>query len=1311
MPDVKDIEYGNLLEQAEQPEQPKASVPIGGYAQQRQPQEQAKASVPIGGYAQAYRQQAPEQPTGALGAFGSAVDWWREHVDIPVASTLWGLHTYLPGYQSGEETMQEAQQEGAGWWQAAREGYLEGTGQWGQFGWEMANPLYWLPLAGWGARGASAAAKGIRGASALGRAAEPAAKAVETVGRLPLQAERAVAWPITKAVGMATRPVAAGLRRLLPKNEINDLLKDAGYRVVGDIGDEGAGIAIPPIEHITERLLRPSSGRRIAQGMAKLPVIGRVNRTFINLVDRTALIESEVEARVMAENIRANYATRFIPDSRHRLERIGNQWEIWGTREINTPEGPLARNVKVREGQSPYIGDILENYTQYDLTPKQLEWAKEYHAIHDEWLEFLARENIVDLEQFKDVLYAHRQGLGKMSATGEMVEFGKVGAGAGRTGRKIPALKERVHPTQAEGVAAGIVYNPNQVQALQSELTQLVKILRDTNIKNYMLPLGKTQNQWVNKTLADAYTRSKASKEGLDYMFNALKQAKHDADLLAKTPSRRKVRVPSGTVNAIKRRNPALAEEMHISTKMSRAEVEKAYNEVKALQEIASTEFKEVKGQYTRMTRRFREGGYDPTKYAIIKHPAFNGRVFEPEVAKAFKRGMGEQGEDWIKAAGAPAAVSRTMRSAVAALDLSYGFIQGLPLLGYAPHTWANLMVKQLSWLAKPQNLSKSLQRPDMVEVANFWRKYGLYQGSFEYFAGVGTLERIGGMGGRFPAGRGLVRQTYGRAEVVFSGFGDLSRLELAKAMRPLAKNEDDLYSLARLINEMTGVVSPVELGIPTLQQLGEQSVIFAPRYLRGGFYMVANVFSGGLTGQVARESLGHLMTGGAIVYYKTCLALGQEPVFDPRSAKFMTVQAGNQRVGVGAFITSLMRFTADVATSKPEDYVFWPQEGEEAGEWATRVRRDNPFLKFMYSKASPLISGGLDAIYHRNYFGEEFETPADWARWVGDMTLPIALQSVLTQEKPANLPAFTAEVAGMRTYPMPAYEELAQSREQYAQSIGRTSWDDLTELEKQQAIDASPDLAQWTERADVERVKWGDDLDLLFDKWGEDRERVQAQYESELTQVQNAFDADSISGYEARQRFDKAADNRRFAYQFLQTKPDYAPVIEALAQPDKVPPRHTQDVAYDEYVSLMYGSDLENPVTGEYNFEEAQRRKDEFRAKWGDTIWDYVQERLAYGKTEPPLLQELRKAREVLAPYWEIKRKVLERLSANGISLWELEKRIQEIENQNPDVAKTLRDRSGITEALKVVHSVREQLRARFPQMQYYLDKFYVMR
>lgn len=609
------------------------------------------------------------------------------------------------------------------------------------------------------------------------------------------------------------------------------------------------------------------------------------------------------------------------------------------------------------------------------------------------------------------------------------------------------------------------------------------------------------------------------------------------------------------------------------------------------------------------------------------RHPVFKDKIFPREVVRRVEAALGDQGNRWI--AGMER-VSATGRMTVASLDFSAPFIQGLPSLGLLPVAWAKTVRKQFEFFLQPRKLYEFLDSPVQKAVRAERIAYGASAGAFEFFEVLGAVQR--GIA-RIPiVGRPLrqvIRQTYGRTEAAFTGFGEVARNYLWMALKKPGMSDDVLRDLARSIDRMTGVMSIEALGIGLTQKQFEGAwMFFSPRYTRAGLAYVGDMFKGGITGATARQSLGGLLGGGLAMYYGICSVLGQQPNLDPRSARFMTVKIGDDHFGVGGIYYSLIRLGANITTTAIEEPV----------DLARLSRFDNPFIRFMHSRAAPLtgLTVGL-AIEQKNFFGEPFENPMDYAAFLAERVIPIAAQRFMPWEEAKPSPAaFPAEVVGLRTFPKSPWLQREETRERYAlQRYGR-SYKLLTELE-QNEIDRMPDIEALSEEADIRTEQLGG-LSALFLKRRRERDDARFMYINDLENAQRAVDAGLMSGYEFREFLQTAGDGLGRVYEHIDKQPDYKEVLAKLEEPTEVSDRHIQDIAYDELMAALFGGQFEDEF-GLFQYDKYNEFLEQLRRKYGNDVFEYVMARRAQRRGDlPPLAQEYFRAQEVLRPYWQVR-------------------------------------------------------------------------
>ncbi len=615
-------------------------------------------------------------------------------------------------------------------------------------------------------------------------------------------------------------------------------------------------------------------------------------------------------------------------------------------------------------------------------------------------------------------------------------------------------------------------------------------------------------------------------------------------------------------------------------------------------------------------------------------HPVFKNTFFPKEVVELTEKVLGEKGQNWVRDLGMVSGVSRML---TAALDFSAPFIQGLSVLGHNPVAWTKAVGKQFEFFIDPRNMYKYMTTPEAMTIRTQRALYGGSTSTFEFFEALSPLQK---MIEKIPSvgkfGKKLIGQTYGRAEAAFTGFGEVARNEMWKALRRPNMANDQLRELARTVDRMTGVMSTEALGIGISQRDVESAfMFFAPRYTRASLAFVGDLFRGGMTGAEARKSVAALTAGGMSFYAGTCAVLGQTPEFDPRSAKFMTVEIDNQRVGIGGILYGLMRLGAGVvgtAATNPTD-LFQPFKG------GVLNRFDNPFLKFMYQRTAPLTSMGISAVVEqKNYFGEPFESPADWARFMAEKVTPIAMQSVMPWEKQkGTLPVFLSEISGGRTFPKSAWEFREEARDRIAQERFGQTYATLNKLQ-QKEIDSEPEIESLQEEADVRTAQIGG-VSYDFLRWRQERDDARLTYEQDLWQAQKAVDVGLLTPLDFRQRLQDAGTGLGKTYEHINRNPAYKEVMAKLEEPKDVSKEYIGDLVYDYLNEARISFEDEYGI---FDYDAYDEFKEKLRQTYGDEVIQYTESRIEQShKTLPPLAQEYYKAQKVLKPYWAVKGEV----------------------------------------------------------------------
>jgi len=309
-------------------------------------------------------------------------------------------------------------------------------------------------------------------------------------------------------------------------------------------------------------------------------------------------------------------------------------------------------------------------------------------------------------------------------------------------------------------------------------------------------------------------------------------------------------------------------------------------------------------------------------------------------------------------------------------------------------------------------------------------------------------------------------------------------------------------------VNRITGVMNSEALGISARQRAVERLLLFAPQYTRASLAYIGYVSQNNVMGHQALQSFGRLFAVGTAMYISTCLALGQEPQFDPRKPTFYTVKVGNRYVGIGGFMYSFLRFMADCTQSIAKTGGNSPMDFTKLTD-----RKRNPITKWLYSRSSPMVSLVTEALSSRDYLGFPLETKEEWAHWlVVEHMLPIGLQEQLpaSYEKPPDERGLigVAEGLGMRTFQVDEFYELAN---EYADIRYGKEWGDLWKPTRSGGYVQSPEQKRL--------LLLYPDLKAAYDEW---KPRQTRRWQAEHGLLP---DDSAINDYYARQVFNRPWD------------------------------------------------------------------------------------------------------------------------------------------------------------------------------------------
>lgn len=1115
-----------------------------------------------------------------LEGFTGAFEWIQDNLERPWAEVI---SAPLRGDEEYESWREE-------------HGFLGGV-------LEFTMPLWWLPYFGWAAKGAGVIPR-VGGSVAKGIKATEA-----TIGKI-----------ITKPFEVAGKSI----------------------------------IRLPPIQKLRKEMFFEDRWKIMAEKMATIPgmraIVGAVNPSALThgaATEGKVILGGYREMSAQAVNVAVADLTRIVaePAKLFGLDDLGR--------------------FTTKAGERVNWWDVASQPTKYasQLTTVQNQYVKRYGELIDELVKMaeeggvkLAKKDFAEGFRYIPRIFENKEGLldletgifrplgtvsepekwiatrisSKSGTVKKVVELGKgAAAGGARVGAKPFFTRSRFYEFAEDSLQAGLrpgrFLDPNIT--FETFAKGIYKLVTDKAVSDVWKPLGRTINQMVPQALrvsvAHASIRYRAIRQTEAILQRAIRQEK----------------VPTQTIAALERRfaevgTPEIATELRTAMSAGRAEMRALAGRMEIQRKAAWKEFVHHRAQ----RNLAREAARGTPGWHAIGQPFAANRLFPEEVATEINKMLADRA---IPAFTKVSNLNAMARFMVTGFDFGAGFIQGIPLLMANPVRWGKAMNLMFRSFTDPKVRARYLMEPENIAVLNKLMPEGLLIGNSEFMEAA----TAGGLIAKLPAP--FIKVTGVRQFVTsFNTFGDVARIEWAKALLPgIERSGGSLRELTAFINKATGVMSSRALGIgATQRQIEGAMLLFAPRYFRATVGLWADMIRGGLRGELARKSLGHMMAGGFFFYYGLTKALNQEPNLDPTSGKFLTVKIGDSHVGFGSAQVAMFRMIGNIFKTATED----PQGFVKLNS------RDNPLIRFVRSRVSPLSGVTWDVITGKTFIGEpldDIETIVEeellgtfMPFWMANLTID--------QPTPGKVAigAALGESFGMRAWPLQVWEHRDELRDNLAREEFGKPWYTTDEEaginrgQKKVLEQKFDELRRFSEEADRIRLERGGVEDVVWNSFKIDRERARTSYDDKLNAIQLAYDSGRIDGYKFRTLAQEAGTELRGAYENIEENPLYADIQTYLNQPltlEQIQRTPIEDVAFDHYTALMFADDLELP-TGEYRYDLAEQRRQVFIAQWGEDIYNYVREVLSFGKNVPPLMQEYYKAVDILRPYWKIRDDVI---------------------------------------------------------------------
>lgn len=959
----------------------------------------------------------------------------------------------------------------------------------------------------------------------------------------------------------------------------------------------------------------------------------------------------------------------FLWGEKYRLIGIG---ESYAARSADIMEAVIGRAFQLdKQGRAlnvagnPYLDDLIESYKRYDLTAEQQAVIKVIAEPLDVVKEM---ENAFGVKrktlQFPAGHYAHRQVTRRPVNVRDILSLEEreqlVSAGPAvkqRLGAKQAMAKPREVATHAEGVEAGIEYMPF-VEAQRARIEQGFHAIADKWVEAAVGPLGRKPGELVSRGVMEPLVATAKRVGQLKALERALVGAKKGAYF--QRPRGLSGELEELAIRAQKEISEAGAAGASKSasrsrTKLRRQAAERLLEEVRGRLGEDAKRLSSLRAQRTREMEHIRAGG--TRDFPRL----FHGKYFPEQIGQELQRLDRPPGYGVLEST-----VNRfnnLVRPVMATLDLSFLGVQGLLGLARNPKGYAQAfqlaVLHPAGYEALVEAAAKSGLLEDFIRHGGYWAA----RNDLGEFLLRGPVTKIPGA------------QT---ANTWFVRFGNVMRLKLYEAGLPMAGSPTAKTALARFAGKATGYVA----GKPTSI---ETAMLFAPRFFRAQLGLLADaVTKGDIAGKEARKTLALLLTEGSLLTLGINKVLGNETVLDPRSSNFMRIRTLGQDISVFGTWDSLLRAAVTAATRGPV----------EGGKYFAR------------SKASPAVARMWDVFSGETWGGEAI----DWsspesalvsAAALGRQLMPISLQSAFEEGMPTTpqeLGGAAIQFLGTKSTPLTPWEKLGVWRDKAAEKLPEEllapgqarpkKWQDLEPFQQRELERRIPELAQRPEATS----ETGKAL--------AERRAITEHFKGQ----QRALDEGLPPGLKWREAYKELKKREAGAYEDWERR-------NPKALSDRKP-GSANDEAIDDYYRAF--KEAKTPW-GELDVDLLDQKLGVLETSWTPEQKAYVERNT--GLTDSPTIKAYREAQKVLAPYWEIKDQIWQKLRERPeFAQYKSQEDYQRAKQQElverglaPDqvVMMTLRD-PVVSEVERAVQELRLRYRAAHPEADEALATWY---
>ncbi len=976
---------------------------------------------------------------------------------------------------------------------------------------------------------------------------------------------------------------------------------------------------LQPMAEVVRVANEPDNARKLAN----LPGV----RNVVGVFNPSGVANTPAQQAVVGRMIlRAEGSTK-AQGAMSFLDEVGRESKIFG---------PLDEKGLLTQGtlKGKHLNDIRTFPGRHKLTSEQRRWIDVADGLERDKLALLERNGIeLSRLEFADGgQFAGRRVVGKVSAEGDLIEAGFIGAGPGRPGVKLGFEKTRIFETAKEAADEGFRFLP------ESETLRL-------NVQGaYNKVADKQMTEWLLDNVPFRTTEGPADLKAAVGLIRASINRDRQALRHAETNLRRTGRDIKGTATSVHkgiadmedvelaiesrdalRRTTAFLRGKLVGTRKRANSLAKEFSRKANKDEAAFSQVERVRDRLDRRIAKLDEvmpewqealRQSQTTRigevHGLSIAPAFAGKIFTgPQARETVEVLRRSFNPEFNRALGAVNQLNAVGRFMVLSGDFSPMSIQLQFLLGLDPKIWAQAGKGFVRAMFNPRAHARFMAKHnDTIQKSrNLILTSGGRTEFTEAMAAGGLLRK----GPLRPIGK-LLEPFQRGAEGSF----DTAGIYLRESLDHLATTPERAAQVEAFINEIRGLSNTGRLGVGSQARQIETMALLAPRYFRSIVSLLFDVTQGNLRGELARKAL---IKGTAAI---TAIAMGisyargesgEEMVrhLDPNSPKFMTWEVGGQNIGPGGKVRSIIKLIAATAND-PETLL--------------EKTMENPGLRFMRGNLAPVPSTALDILTGRDFLGEPTRDGVfSLTKRIARNFMPIFIQSMVMEGGSVidRLTRGAAEEAGLRAFETPPIQKFVT----YAESKLNKPYDEITGTEKKQLQIQDPTgKTLWDAyQQDLQNRGRGKEVFDLIRDFGDEREQGLIEDAAKLR-------GGLITHQQLKQSVIARGAKMGNEIGALEKNPRYADDLRKLREePQDIP----ENEAYRRYQLIINDPVLDLGAEGR-DYQALDARLNELRQEIGEELWSDILRREQIVRSRLPAeVQRVYEAFELLRPYWDL--------------------------------------------------------------------------